>query len=335
MFLFLTAYKFSSCNGENVRRIQSVKHQNDDMVETDTGSQSSTMEDEIISLQDNITGKTSSSRRKLRTPKKNSPSINKISSQSRKSRRSQGVGQNKSPKELKHNAFESVDKENEASCLVTNSATKNNQMVATKVLPCMMKQNSERKSGRRSSSTASHSPIVSAPPGCKRKFDEGYGQMIKHSSTESELEVHSSSQRKDSVLKEIGKKLERQIKSPVHSSKTNKISQKPFEKLHDIFNEKYVEKGKGSKVYIERLSPENEEISYMSPVKIVNESPLKIVPVDNSVQPSPVARKINFDDVNNKKTDLLRNFDADSDIVNGSQEEGQELISLKKGEGII
>ena len=45
-------------------------------------------------------------------------------------------------------------------------------------------------------------------------------------------------------------------------------------------NEKALHKSKESKVHIERLSPENEEISSKSPVKIVTESPLKIIPVD-------------------------------------------------------
>ena len=79
-------------------------------MDADISSQSSAIDEESFLSQEGSESKTSSSRRKLRMPKKNAQLVNKTSpGKRRKSRRNLGLGTGLSKKDLEIKVLESID----------------------------------------------------------------------------------------------------------------------------------------------------------------------------------------------------------------------------------
>ena len=271
--------------------------------------------------------KTSSTRRKLKLPQKNAYALKKPSpGKRRKSKRSIGIATSSS-KNIENITSPSTDKENK-SYIVSNALTANtsNLVDDSNILPNMINIDKKSQSGRRSSKH-SYSPVVKVTPSSKKKLEQHEEQVTKISQRRSEVQLEAI-EKENSVLREIGSKLDRirTTKSPCKS--LQEMEQDP---LHvSTSNDISVE----SKVLIEKLSPKNEEITSKSPVKILNEDPLTLVPINESNDPSPVARQINFGHLN-VNTDLLKNSDENSQIIDSSQQEGTKKVNLRNKPGNI
>ena len=235
--------------------------------------------DKTESAKDDLSPKTSSTRRKLKLPRKNAHVLNKVSpGKRRKSRRNIEVA---SSKEIESMTSVTTDKENKHSLISSNATVVNSLTENCSPLSNTKNMGNEIKSRRKSSSNL-YSPIVKFTPSSKKKLERQEDQITKIVQLRSEVHVEVTD-KEGSVLREIGSKLERtrQVNS---SSKPASISVDEDPSLD-------------SKVVVEKLSPKNEKISSKSPVKVVNEDPLTLVPIEESNDPSPVARKINFENL--------------------------------------
>ena len=263
-----------------------------------------TTKDKDESSKDELSPKTSSTRRKLKLPRKNTQLLNKVSpGKRRKSKRNIEVPPSK---EIENMSSVTTDKENKNS-LITSNATVVNNSVSTNCSPLSTTRNNgnEIKSRRKSSSNL-YSPIVKFTPGSKRKLERQEDQITKIVQLRSEVHVEVTD-KEGSVLREIESKLgrTRQVSSPSKTASLSSNEDLPLD----------------SKVLVEKLSPQNEKISSKSPVKVVAENPLTLAPVNESTDPSPVARKINFENVEANEVPLKE----PKTNVENSQEESVAL----------
>ena len=292
----------------------SKENKGQDKMEVDIIRQSSSMDDGSYSSQDITDVKTSSTRRKLRMPKKSAPKISP--GQRRKSRRNLGLDANLTLIDS-NKVLETVDKENEALCLISNIPISDTLNIETKSLFGPKSQKNERKIIRRSSST--YAPVILVTPNGRKMPGQSEEEPTKTITLKNNSPREKSIKSGNAILKEISSIVERKAKSAVSPSKLNMA----IESLPESVQDPDLRKSKESKVFLERLSPQNEKLSTKSPVKVVNEKPLRIVPVletnSSSIQPSVVARRINFDNMNLRLNINISNKEQDSEIIQDSQ----------------
>ena len=281
--------------------LQSENNECGEKVDTSISSHPSTTE-ESFSSQEEAESKTSSSRRKLRMPKKNAHLVSRMSpGQRRKSKRKLGPDANISPNSLDKLALNAVDKENEKSGAIFNIPTIGQQNLETNSV-ALNKKIAERKSRSTSSSNLAYSPVTNVTRAGKKKIatKEELTKIIPLP-FESSIE---GSENSSSVLKDVSAKY-----SGIRTSLSSPCSSK--NEASSLKESTVTERGGSNemKVCVEKLSPQNEEISSKSPVKVIKESPLRIVPIIDSNERSPVARKINFDRHNKKNIEKANSTD--------------------------
>ena len=235
-------------------------------------------------------------------PKKNAHLASRMSpGQRRKSKRKSGPEADVSPNSLDKLALNAVDKENEKSGGIFNIPTIGQQNLQTNSV-ALSKKIVERKSRSKSSSSSAYSPVTNVTrAGKKRIATKEELTKIIPLPFESSIE---GSENSSSVLKDINAKydgIRTSFSSPCRSK--NEASVLKVSTVTELVESNEM------KVYVERLSPQNEEISSKSPVKVIKESPLRIVPVIDSNERSPVARKINFDRHNRKNLERADSAD--------------------------
>ena len=218
-------------------------------------------------------------------PKKNAHLASRMSPrQKRKSKRKSGPEADVSPNSLDKLALNAVDKENEKSGGIFNIPTIGQQNLETNSV-ALRKKIVERKSRSKSSSSSAYSPVTNVTrAGKKRIATKEELTKIIPLPFESSIE---GSENSSSVLKDINAKydgIRTSFSSPCRSK--NEASVLKVSTVTDLVESNEM------KVCVERLSPQNEEISSKSPVKVIKESPLQIVPVIDSNERSPVARKL-------------------------------------------
>lgn len=261
--------------------------------------------DDKTPVEESLSPKTSSTRRKLKLPIKNAHSSNKVSpGKRRRSRRSMGIA---ASKEMEKAVFATTDKENKNS-IISNTVVVNDLQDNINVLSNSKNIGRDNKPCRKSTSSL-YSPVVKVTPKSKMKLDQQDNQ-------------DRTTTNERSILQEIGDKLDRvgTINSPC---KVPEVMDK--DPLYVSPNEDVSFR---SKVMVEKLSPQNEKLSSKSPVKVLNEDPLKLEAVDEKNDPSPVARRINFDP-NNIQEDQHKSSESDSQIIESSQLEKLNEINLQ------
>ena len=235
-------------------------------------------------------------------PKKNAHLASRMSpGQRRKSKRKSGPEPDVSPNSLDKLALNAVDKENEKSGGIFNIPTIGQQNLETNSV-ALSKKIVERKSRSKSSSSSAYSPVTNVTRAGKKRIATK-DELTKIIPLPFESSI-AGSETSGSVLKDINAKydgIRTSFSSPCRSK--NEASVLKVSTVTEIVESNEM------KVCVERLSPQNEEISSKSPVKVIKESPLRIVPVIDSNERSPVARKINFDRHNRKNLEKADSTD--------------------------
>ena len=235
-------------------------------------------------------------------PKKNAHLASRMSpGQRRKSKRKSGPEPDVSPNSLDKLALNAVDKENEKSGGIFNIPTIGQQNLETNSV-ALSKKIVERKSRSKSSSSSAYSPVTNVTRAGKKRIATK-DELTKIIPLPFESSI-AGSENSGSVLKDINAKydgIRTSFSSPCRSK--NETSELKVSTVTELVESNEM------KVCVERLSPQNEEISSKSPVKVIKESPLRIVPVIDSNERSPVARKINFDRHNRKKLEKADSTD--------------------------
>ena len=235
-------------------------------------------------------------------PKKNAHLASRMSpGQRRKSKRKSGPEPDVSPNSLDKLALNAVDKENEKSGGIFNIPTIGQQNLETNSV-ALRKKIVERKSRSKSSSSSAYSPVTNVTRAGKKRIATK-DELTKIIPLPFESSI-AGSENSGSVLKDINAKydgIRTSFSSPCRSK--NEASVLKVSTVTDLVESNEM------KVCVERLSPQNEEISSKSPVKVIKESPLRIVPVIDSNERSPVARKINFDRHNRKNLEKADSTD--------------------------
>ena len=235
-------------------------------------------------------------------PKKNAHLASRMSpGQRRKSKRKSGPEPDVSPNSLDKLALNAVDKENEKSGGIFNIPTIGQQNLETNSV-ALSKKIVERKSRSKSSSSSAYSPVTNVTRAGKKRIATK-DELTKIIPLPFESSI-AGSENSGSVLKDINAKydgIRTSFSSPCRSK--NETSELKVSTVTELVESNEM------KVCVERLSPQNEEISSKSPVKVIKESPLRIVPVIDSNERSPVARKINFDRHNRKNLEKADSTD--------------------------
>ena len=235
-------------------------------------------------------------------PKKNAHLASRMSpGQRRKSKRKSGPEPDVSPNSLDKLALNAVDKENEKSGGIFNIPTIGQQNLETNSV-ALRKKIVERKSRSKSSSSSACSPVTNVTRAGKKRIATK-DELTKIIPLPFESSI-AGSENSGSVLKDINAKydgIRTSFSSPCRSK--NETSELKVSTVTELVESNEM------KVCVERLSPQNEEISSKSPVKVIKESPLRIVPVIDSNERSPVARKINFDRHNRKNLEKADSTD--------------------------
>ena len=235
-------------------------------------------------------------------PKKNAHLASRMSpGQRRKSKRKSGPEPDVSPNSLDKLALNAVDKENEKSGGIFNIPTIGQQNLETNSV-ALSKKIVERKSRSKSSSSSAYSPVTNVTRAGKKRIATK-DELTKIIPLPFESSI-AGSENSGSVLKDINAKydgIRTSFSSPCRSK--NETSELKVSTVTELVESNEM------KVCVERLSPQNEEISSKSPVKVIKESPLRIVPVIDSNERSPVARKINFDRHNRKNLEKVDSTD--------------------------
>ena len=235
-------------------------------------------------------------------PKKNAHLASRMSpGQRRKSKRKSGPEPDVSPNSLDKLALNAVDKENEKSGGIFNIPTIGQQNLETNSV-ALSKKIVERKSRSKSSSSSAYSPVTNVTRAGKKRIATK-DELTKIIPLPFESSI-AGSENSGSVLKDINAKydgIRTSFSSPCRSK--NEASVLKVSTVTELVESNEM------KVCVERLSPQNEEISSKSPVKVIKESPLRIVPVIDSNERSPVARKINFDRHNRKNLEKADSTD--------------------------
>ena len=235
-------------------------------------------------------------------PKKNAHLASRMSpGQRRKSKRKSGPEPDVSPNSLDKLALNAVDKENEKSGGIFNIPTIGQQNLETNSV-ALRKKIVERKSRSKSSSSSAYSPVTNVTRAGKKRIATK-DELTKIIPLPFESSI-AGSETSGSVLKDINAKydgIRTSFSSPCRSK--NEASVLKVSTVTELVESNEM------KVCVERLSPQNEEISSKSPVKVIKESPLRIVPVIDINERSPVARKINFDHHNRKNLEKADSTD--------------------------
>ena len=235
-------------------------------------------------------------------PKKNAHLASRMSpGQRRKSKRKSGPEPDVSPNSLDKLALNAVDKENEKSGGIFNIPTIGQQNLETNSV-ALSKKIVERKSRSKSSSSSAYSPVTNVTRAGKKRIATK-DELTKIIPLPFESSI-AGSENSGSVLKDINAKydgIRTSFSSPCRSK--NETSELKVSTVTELVESNEM------KVCVERLSPQNEEISSKSPVKVIKESPLRIVPVIDINERSPVARKINFDRHNRKNLEKADSTD--------------------------
>ena len=292
-----------------------------------TDRDNSACKDKNESGNDGLSPKTSSTRRKLKLPRKNAHILNKVSPGKRRmSRRNIDVVASKAIDNITSHA---TDKENKSSFIMSNAMVANSLQEDCNVMSNTKHTGKELKSVRKSSSNT-YSPVVKFTPTSKKKIERQEDQITKIVQLRSEVHVEVTT-KENSVLREIGSRLDvaKPVKSP-HKTLMNADK----DQLHMSPNKNA---SLESKVLIEKLSPQNEKLSSISPVKVLTEDPLTLAPLKESNDPSPVARRINFDNpisneslqVNNEiNSQNIENNQVES--VNADKNSESQRVSRKR-----
>ena len=289
------------------------------------------MEDNEGIASQNSDKKTSSTRRKLRIPQRYLHSGNKISPSNR--RRSKRNAESVMNIFSKDKPLECGDKENTA--YVTSNLVLNSVKIESGSLGGNRKQPDGKKSTRvNSENLPRYSPVVieSSKGKKKRRISEAGKKMAKILPLSNVKSIENSVDNEETILHERDSKTEGCEEAMFqYSPKNSQTVQLQEADKNDL-------KSQDTKISIERLSPKNEELTARSPVKVVNEKPLKIVAVlDHSTQSSTVARRINFDDISQKKISHFGNVDQDSELIQDSQNTtammkiSQNTFQMKRG----
>ena len=235
-------------------------------------------------------------------PKKNAHLASRMSpGQRRKSKRKSGPEPDVSPNSLDKLALNAVDKENEKSGGIFNIPTIGQQKPETNSV-ALSKKIVERKRRIKSSSSSAYSPVTNVTRAGKKRIATK-DELTKIIPLPFESSI-AGSENSGSVLKDINAKydgIRTSFSSPCRSK--NETSELKVSTVTELVESNEM------KVCVERLSPQNEEISSKSPVKVIKESPLRIAPVIDSNERSPVARKINFDRHNRKNLEKVDSTD--------------------------